>query len=91
MLSTATALIEATQEAVMCDEQMEIASFITHERHNLSQEDFAKAMFFYSTSIASTATDLATKILLTKEQFQDLIASIDEIEEIRNEVMNNGE
>lgn len=91
MLSTATALIEATQEAIMGDEQIEIAQFITHERYNLSQDDFAKAMFFYAGAIASEAMDKATKILLTKEQFQDLIASIDEIEEIRNEVMNNGE
>jgi len=91
MLSTATALIEATQEAIMGDEQIEIAQFITHERHNLSQDDFAKAMFFYAGAIASDAMDKATKILLTKEQFKDLIASIDEIEEIRNEVMNNGE
>jgi hypothetical protein len=91
MLSTASALIEATQEAVMGDEQMEIASFIIHERQNLSQEDFAKAMFMYSTAIASTAVDKATKILLTKEQFANLVDTIDELETIKNEVLSNGE
>lgn len=90
MLSTASALIEATQEAVMEQEQMEMASFIVHERHNLSQEDFAKAMFVYSCSIASYAVDKATKILLTEEQFRNLIASIDELETMKNEVLENG-
>jgi len=91
MLSTASALIEATQQAVMDDEQMEIASFITHERHNLSQDDFAKAMFIYSTAIASAAVDKATKILLTKEQFSNLVDTIDELETMKNEVLSNGE
>jgi hypothetical protein len=88
MLSTASALIEATQQAVLDDEQMEIASFITHERQNLSQEDFAKAMFIYSTAIASAAVDKATKVLLTETQMLELIATIDELETMRNEVIN---
>jgi hypothetical protein len=88
MLSTASALIEATQQAVLDDEQMEIASFITHERQNLSQEDFAKAMFIYSTAIASAAVDKATKVLLTETQMLELITTIDELETMRNEVIN---
>ena len=91
MLSTASALIEATQEAVMGDEQMEMAAFIVHERQNLSQDDFAKAMFMYSTAIAATAVDKATKILLTKEQFANLVDTIDELETIKNKVLSNGE
>ena len=88
MLSTASALIEATQQAVLDDEQMEIASFITHERQNLSQEDFAKAMFIYSTAIASAAVDKATKVLLTETQMIELCATIDELETMRNEVLS---
>jgi malate/lactate dehydrogenase len=88
MLSTASALIEATQQAVLDDEQMEIASFITHERQNLSQDDFAKAMFIYSTAIASAAVDKVTKILLTESQMLELCATIDELETMRNEVLS---
>lgn len=75
----------------MEDESMAIAQFITHERNNLSQDDFAKAMFFYATAIASTAVDKATKAILTKDQFADLMATIDELETLRNEVIENGE
>ena len=91
MISTATALISATEQAVMDDESMGLAQFITHERNNLSQDDFAKAMFMYATMVASNAVDSATKAILTKEQFQELIATIDEIETMRNEVLENGE
>jgi hypothetical protein len=91
MISTATALISATEQAVMDEDSMGLAQFITHERNNLSQDDFAKAMFMYATMVASNAVDSATKAILTKEQFAELIATIDEIESMRNEVINNGE
>ena len=90
MLSTASALLEATQEGIIGDEQMELASFIVHSRHELDQEQFSKAMFMYATAIASCVTDKVTKILLTKEQFQELIATIDEMETMRNEVLESG-
>ena len=90
MLSTASALIEATQNAVMEDDTMSIASFITHERNELSQEDFAKAMFMFATAIASTAVDKATKAIMTKEQFAELCDTIDELETMRNEVLSDG-
>lgn len=91
MISTATALIQATEKAVMDDEPMGLAQFICHERNNLSQDDFAKAMFMYATMIASNAVDGATKAILTKEQFQELMETIDELETLRNEVLKNGE
>ena len=91
MISTATALIRATEKAIMEDESMGLAQFICHERNNLSQDDFAKAMFMYATMIASNAVDGATKAILTKDQFADLMATIDELETLRNEVLENGE
>jgi hypothetical protein len=91
MISTATALIQATENAIMENESMGLAQFITHERNNLSQDDFARAMFMYATMIASNAVDSATKAILTAEQFQELMATIDEMETMRNEVLENGE
>ena len=91
MISTATALISATEQAVMDEDSMGLAQFITHERNNLSQDDFAKAMFMYATMVASNAVDSVTKAILTKEQFAELITTIDEIESMRNEVLENGE
>lgn len=90
MLSTATALISATEQAVMEDEQMAMASFITHKRHELDKKQFAEAMFMYATAIASSAVDKATKVIMTNEQFADLVNAIGELETMRNEVLSDG-
>jgi hypothetical protein len=88
MLSTASALLNATEEAVIGETQMLMASFIVHNRHELSQDEFAKAMFMYATEIASHVTDKVTKVLLTETQFKELIASIGELETMRDEVLS---
>jgi hypothetical protein len=91
MISTATALIQATEKAIMEDESMGLAQFICHEHNNLSQDELAKALFMYATMVASNAVDGATKAILTKDQFADLMATIDELETLRNEVLSDGE
>lgn len=91
MLSTATALIEAVNDSIMDDESISMAQLILHERNEMSNDEFAKAIYFYSGIIASSAVDKVTKILLTTEQLKDLCETIDEMETMRNEVINNGE
>jgi Arc/MetJ family transcription regulator len=88
MLSTATALIEATQETLFDDEVMDFAREITHRRQELEVDDFAKAIYLYSTVIASLAVDKAMKVLLTETEVRQLIESMDELEKISNEVLN---
>ena len=89
MLSTASALLNATEEAVIGETQMLMASFIVHNRHELSQDEFAKAMFMYATEIASHVTDKVTKVLLTETQFKELLATLGEIEAMRDEVLGD--
>ena len=91
MIATATALIQATEESIFDDEAMGFAQFLTHEHNNLDNEQFAKAMFVYASMLASTAIDKATKVLLSETQVKELMATIDEMETMRNEVINNGE
>jgi hypothetical protein len=90
MLSTATALIQATEEAIFADDAMDFARMITHTRNEMNDDQFAKAIFIYSGIIASNAMDKATKVLLTETQFKQLIETIDEMETLRNEVLDNG-
>ena len=91
MLSTATALIEAVGDSIMEDEVMDFARMITHNRGEMSQDDFAKAMYLYSGILASATADKVTKVLLSKDDLQTLADTIDEMEKMRNEVINNGE
>ena len=88
MIATATALIQATEDSIFDDEAMSLAQFLTHERNNLDNEQFAKAMFMYATMISSNAVDNTTKALLTETQLRELMSSIDEMETLRNEVIN---
>lgn len=88
MLSTATALIEAVGDSIMDNEVMDFARMITHNRNEMSQDDFAKAIYFYSGMLASNVADKVTKILLDESEIKDLMLTIDEMETMRNEVLD---
>ena len=90
MIATATALIQATEDSIFDDETMSFARLLTHTHNEMSQDDFAKAIYLYSGILASTAIDKATKVLLNENQVKELMATIDEMETLRNEVLDNG-
>ena len=91
MIATANALLEATQQSIFDDESMEVAQMIVHTHNDLDNEQLAKALFMYATIISSNAVDKTTKVLLSKDDFINLIDTIDEMETLRNEVLENGE
>jgi hypothetical protein len=88
MLSTATALIKATEEAIFDEECMSFAQQFCHHKDELTPEYFAKSIYLYSTMIASLAIDKAMKVLLTQEQVEELCSAIAELEQMENEVLN---
>ena len=91
MLSTATALIEATEQSIFDDEVMGFAQAFCHHAKDLDEQQFAKSIYVYSCMLASLAVDKAMKVLLNEEQIIDLMNAIDELEQMRDEVINNGE
>jgi hypothetical protein len=91
MLSTATALIEATEQSIFDDEVMGFAQAFCHHAKDLDEQQFAKSIYVYSCMLASTAVDKAMKVLLNEQQIIDLMNAIDELEQMRDEVINNGE
>jgi hypothetical protein len=88
MLSTATALISAVGDSIMEDEVMDFARIIMHSRNEMSEHDFAKAIYMYSGILASATADKVTKVLLNETQLRELMLTIDEMETMRNEVLN---
>jgi hypothetical protein len=88
MLSTATALISAVGDSIMEDEVMDFARIIMHSRNEMSENDFAKAIYMYSGILASATADKVTKVLLNETQLRELMLTIDEMETMRNEVLN---
>ena len=91
MLSTATALIQATEDSIFDDDTMSFAHMLTHTHSEMDSEQFAKAIYLYSGILASTAIDKASKVLMTESQLKELMATIDEMETLRNEVLDNGQ
>ena len=91
MLSTATALIQATEESIFDEEVMGFAQAFCHHAKELDTEQFAKSIYAYSCMLASLAIDKATKVLLTETELIELMSSIDEMETLRNEVLSDGE
>ena len=90
MLSTATALIQATEEAIFDEEVMGFAQSFCHHAKDLDTEQFAKSIYVYSCMLSSLAVDKAMKVLLSDTEVADLMNAIDELETMRDEVMKDG-
>ena len=94
MISTALKLVDVTQSSVFDDEIMGLAGELHTRRNELSDEIFAKYLFMYSAALSSKVADGVTKVLLTKEQLSDLVATIDEMDNLTETILeedNNGE
>ena len=79
MLSTATALIEATEQSIFDEEVMGFAQAFCHHAKDLDEQQFAKSIYVYSCMLASLAVDKAMKVLLSENEVIDLMNAIDEI------------
>ena len=88
MLSTATALIDAVGNSIIDDEVMNEARILYHARNEMSDEQFAQALYLYSGAVASMTADKVTKILLTETQLIELMNACEEMETMRNEVLS---
>ena len=93
MLSTALELLSVTKDSVFDDEIMGLAGELHTRRNELSDETFAKYLFMYSAALSSKVADGITKVLLTEQQMSDLIATIDEMDNLSETILeedNNG-
>lgn len=79
MIATAIALQEATQNAVHDEMIMDMARDLFESRY-ISEDDFIRKIYQYSAMLASLTTTLATNVLLTKSEIDDLLGTIEEME-----------
>jgi hypothetical protein len=91
MLSTATALLDATKDSIFDDEIMGLAGELHTRRNELSDEIFAKYLFIYSSALSAKVADSITKILLTEKEMSDLVATIDEMENLSETILEENE
>lgn len=88
MLSTALAIQEATQEAVMDNSVMSMASAMYHNKDEMSIEDFAKALFIYSAHLSALTATLVTSVCLTETQINDMMNTIKEFDSLGKDITN---
>ena len=88
MLSTALAIQTATSEAVHDQSVMDIASMIYHGREEMTPDEFAKAMFMYSAHLSALTATLVTHACLTESQINDMIDTINEMEDLGKDITN---
>jgi hypothetical protein len=91
MLSTATALLDATKDSMFDEDIMGFAGELHTRRNELSDEIFAKYLFAYSAALSAKVADSITKILLTEQEMSDLCATIDEIENLSETILEENE
>jgi hypothetical protein len=87
MLSTAMELLDATKDSIFDEDIMGLAGELHTRRNELSDEIFAKYLFMYSAALSSRVADSVTKILLTEQQMSDLIATIGEMDELTETIL----
>lgn len=87
MLSTATALLDATKSSVFNDDIMGLAGELHTRRNELDDETYAKFLFMYSSALASKVADSVTKVLLTEQQMSDLCDTIQELDELTETIL----
>lgn len=88
MLSTALAIQTATAEAVHDESVMNIASMIFHGRNEMSEDEFAKAMFMYSAHLSALTATLVTSVCLTETQLDEMMDTIKEFDQLGEDITN---
>ena len=86
MIATMLQLQNATQEAVHDEMIMTLAAHVHHARNEMSDEEFARALFQYSAALSSMTTTLVSHVLLTEAQLDEMIETIREFDELGKEM-----
>ena len=91
MLSTAIELLDATKNSIFDDEIMGMAGELHTRRNELPDEIFAKYLFMYSSALSAKVADSITKLLLTTEEMSALCATIDEMDNLSETILEENE
>ena len=91
MIATALALQNSSKDAVFDETSIMMASALLHGRNEMDDEQFQKAIFMYSAHLSAVATTLATNVLLTESQVDEMISTINEMESMGKDLDNGND
>ena len=87
MLATAIEILDATKNSIFDEDIMGMAGELHTRRNELPDEVYAKYLFMYSSALSAKVADSITKILLTKQEMSDLVATIDEMDNLSETIL----
>jgi hypothetical protein len=70
---------------------MAMAGELHTRRNELPDEIFAKYIFMYSSALSAKVADSITKVLLTEQEMSDLVATIDEMDNLSETILEENE
>ena len=70
---------------------MALAGELHTRRNELPDEIFAKYIFMYSSALSAKVADSITKVLLTEEQFIEMIKVLDEMDNLSETILEENE
>ena len=91
MLSTALELLDAAKSGIFDEDIMGLAGELHTRRNELSDEVYAKYLFMYSSAVAAKVADLVTKVLLTEEQFTEMVNTLEEMDNLSETILEENE
>ena len=91
MIATAIRLQEITKEAVFDEMILTMATDIHRNRNVMSDDEFMEAIYRYSGLLASLTTTLATSVLLTESQLDDMVSEIKEFDQLGKDITNGND
>ena len=91
MLSTAIEILDATKNSIFDEDIMGMAGELHTRRNELPDEVYAKYLFMYSSALSAKVADSITKILLTEQEMSDLVATIDEMDDLSETILEENE
>lgn len=86
MISTALAIQNATGDAVTDITTMIRAKNIYQNKDNMTNDEFADAMFEYSAHLASVTATLVIGAVMSKSDIDTLLSTINEIESMGKDI-----
>jgi hypothetical protein len=91
MIATMLELQNATQEAVHDETIMSLAAYVHQSRNEMSDEEFAHALFQYSAALSSMTTTLVTHVLLTEAELNVMLDTIREFDNLGKDITNGND
>lgn len=82
MFATALMLQQTTKDAIYADQVVDTAGELLIDYHSLTLDEFTERLFTYSMIISATAVSMAASDLLGKDGMNNLVESIQEMQDL---------